>query len=200
MATVRHLGLFPGCIPKENPIPSEPLLNYGSVKTSMALYWRVKKFSGRASETTKAIFEIIAESEKSLVCGYSDEGENATGYNTTIDSGSLSQLMPLYQEIQGAETVVRWRMNFNSYDPGAREGWQVLNTLQPGYAYEMVPMEIEGCEDPFYFAAVTSIFEESEGIVAPGFRVEEYWPYDPSDGGGPIYDSTTGAQLRSFPS
>jgi hypothetical protein len=27
----------------------------------------------------------------------------------------------------------------------------------------------------------------------------EYWPYDPGDGGGPIYDSVTGAQLRGFP-
>lgn len=27
----------------------------------------------------------------------------------------------------------------------------------------------------------------------------EYWPYDPEDGGGPIYDITTGAQQRAFP-
>jgi hypothetical protein len=27
----------------------------------------------------------------------------------------------------------------------------------------------------------------------------EYWPYDPEDGGGPIYDSATGQQLRPFP-
>lgn len=27
----------------------------------------------------------------------------------------------------------------------------------------------------------------------------EYWTYDPEDGGGPIYDSTTGEQLRRFP-
>jgi hypothetical protein len=27
----------------------------------------------------------------------------------------------------------------------------------------------------------------------------EYWPYDPGDGFGPIYDSATGAQLRPFP-
>jgi hypothetical protein len=27
----------------------------------------------------------------------------------------------------------------------------------------------------------------------------EYWPYDPGDGLGPIYDSATGAQLRPFP-
>jgi hypothetical protein len=28
----------------------------------------------------------------------------------------------------------------------------------------------------------------------------EYWPYDPGDGGGPIYNSATGEQLRGFPS
>ena len=27
----------------------------------------------------------------------------------------------------------------------------------------------------------------------------EYWPYDPKDGGGPIYRSTNGRQLRQFP-
>ena len=27
----------------------------------------------------------------------------------------------------------------------------------------------------------------------------EYWPYDPGDGLGPIYDATTGAQLRASP-
>jgi hypothetical protein len=27
----------------------------------------------------------------------------------------------------------------------------------------------------------------------------EYWPYDPNDGLGPIYDSATGEQLRGFP-
>jgi hypothetical protein len=30
--------------------------------------------------------------------------------------------------------------------------------------------------------------------------IAEYWPYDPGDGGGPIYDSATGEQLRPFPS
>jgi len=35
--------------------------------------------------------------------------------------------------------------------------------------------------------------------VSASLVAEEYWPYDPQDGGGPIYDSATGAQLRSFP-
>jgi hypothetical protein len=196
MATVRHLGLFPRCIPKENPIPSEPLLNYGSLQSSVAFYWRVKKFSGTATIT--ATFEVIADSEKDLVCGYKEEGENIAGFN--VENGYMVRVEPFYQEINGSEgLVVKWRMNFGSFDAGAREGWQVLQTPQTGYEYALVPMEIEGCKDPFYFAVVTSIFEESEGLVVPEFRVEEYWPYDPNDGLGPIYDSATGAQLRAFP-
>jgi hypothetical protein len=37
--------------------------------------------------------------------------------------------------------------------------------------------------------------------VSAQFTLEatEYWPYDPGDGLGPIYDSVTGAQLREFP-
>jgi hypothetical protein len=38
-----------------------------------------------------------------------------------------------------------------------------------------------------------------EGSASMSIAAEEYWPYDPGDGGGPIYDSTTGAQLRPFP-
>jgi hypothetical protein len=30
-------------------------------------------------------------------------------------------------------------------------------------------------------------------------QATEYWPYDPGDGLGPVYDTTTGAQLRAFP-
>jgi hypothetical protein len=30
-------------------------------------------------------------------------------------------------------------------------------------------------------------------------KPQEYWPYDPKDGLGPIYDSETGEQLRGFP-
>jgi hypothetical protein len=30
-------------------------------------------------------------------------------------------------------------------------------------------------------------------------KAHEYWPYDPDDGSGPIYNSSTGEQLRPFP-
>lgn len=35
--------------------------------------------------------------------------------------------------------------------------------------------------------------------VRLSLRADEYWPYDPEDGGGPIYDIATGNQLRAFP-
>lgn len=31
-------------------------------------------------------------------------------------------------------------------------------------------------------------------------KPHEYWPYNPNDGLGPIYDKVTGEQLRPFPS
>jgi hypothetical protein len=37
------------------------------------------------------------------------------------------------------------------------------------------------------------------GYFSHTIAAEEYWPYDPGDGLGPIYDSTTGEQLREFP-
>ena len=38
-----------------------------------------------------------------------------------------------------------------------------------------------------------------EDSASMSITAEEYWPYDPGDGLGPIYNSTTGAQLRGFP-
>jgi hypothetical protein len=35
--------------------------------------------------------------------------------------------------------------------------------------------------------------------ISVDLEATEYWPYDPGDGGGPIYDSATGVQLRAFP-
>lgn len=38
-----------------------------------------------------------------------------------------------------------------------------------------------------------------DGFNGITIKPKEYWEYDPNDGGGPIYDSTTGQQLRPFP-
>lgn len=55
-------------------------------------------------------------------------------------------------------------------------------------------------------ATAGGYYNKPDAVPAPtdsaGFFTispSEYWTYDPGDGGGPIYDSTTGAQLRAFP-
>jgi hypothetical protein len=43
------------------------------------------------------------------------------------------------------------------------------------------------------------IFSSGFGAFSASIEANEYWPYDPEDGGGPIYDTLTGEQLRDFP-
>jgi hypothetical protein len=38
-----------------------------------------------------------------------------------------------------------------------------------------------------------------DGFTGVTIKPHSYWPYDPNDGLGPIYDSETGEQLRAFP-
>jgi hypothetical protein len=37
------------------------------------------------------------------------------------------------------------------------------------------------------------------GVADLTIKAAEFWPYDPGDGGGPIYDTNTGAQIRPMP-
>lgn len=49
--------------------------------------------------------------------------------------------------------------------------------------------------------SIKALLGNSEaGSASMSILAEDYWPYDPNDGGGPIYDSATGEQLRDFPS
>jgi hypothetical protein len=73
----------------------------------------------------------------------------------------------------------------NGSDSAVEEGedkplsWQIADSLG-------------SISKPFRYgsSSITGTFE-----ITPS----EYWPYDPNDGLGPIYDSTTGEQLRPFP-
>jgi hypothetical protein len=49
--------------------------------------------------------------------------------------------------------------------------------------------------------SISKPFRYGSSSITGTFEITpfEYWPYDPNDGLGPIYDSTTGEQLRAFP-
>ena len=63
-----------------------------------------------------------------------------------------------------------------------------------------VPLRLLGQTHYFNVYAVATVANE---ISQYGWKLEieadSYWEYDPGDGGGPIYDKDTGAQLRAFP-
>ena len=44
-----------------------------------------------------------------------------------------------------------------------------------------------------------ALIDHAEEYASGSVEAIEYWPYDPEDGLGPIYDKDTGAQLRPFP-
>jgi hypothetical protein len=71
------------------------------------------------------------------------------------------------------------------------------NALVPITAYKNTPLE----SSHFIKAYVQSIPVDPIEPPFAALEIEavEYWPYDPGDGGGPIYDKDTGAQLRAFP-
>lgn len=58
------------------------------------------------------------------------------------------------------------------------------------------PFNVQKAADLTYIVTGVVIDGVADVIITP----DTYWPYDPGDGGGPIYDTATGKQLRSFPS
>jgi hypothetical protein len=69
------------------------------------------------------------------------------------------------------------------------------------YISEPPPPDLD--DDPEFAAAIlernAALIAHAEEHADGSVEATEYWPYDPGDGGGPIYDSATGAQLRPFP-
>lgn len=214
MATVRHLGLLPFCITPSaiapNTDPEEVYYIAGvSPATLLRWYWRVKAWSVSASVTSSSPFTPgtvtydqtftannvrlgvsgsypAPQNEKDLVC------QRATSFNETL--GSVGPFnFQLFTD--GVNAVVK------SYEdlfyPLCNVGFDggnggVISTLS-GFGSAGGTISIDGLTVPSFLYPSTTA---GSVIITPA----EYWPYDPGDGGGPIYDSVTGAQLRGFPS
>lgn len=192
MATVRHIGLFPFC-PLENDDPVGANTHYPigvELETAMRWYWRVKTWSvtgsitKTATETVTGQMTVQAVSEKELVCngGIFDSLDNAGTTAALLFFLSIHKRDDLFYPELVVELV------------GATSS-PILHTLEDGAGT----------------SPVSGNFVTFDGIAVPCFRGNgataasltiapyQYHAYDPGDGAGPIYDSTTGAQLRPFP-
>lgn len=230
MAEVRHLGLFPWCVPVGiNGLISSlgPQYSYlaeleqgaghlwpvaFTQDQALNLFWRVKSIrvtspQNIVSAVGKVDSTFQSATETDLVCSANTE-TNIQAY--TLFSNNI---------VQGSLSIV-WQFMF--FDQLIQKYWMPVrvdftdDTLLPlGYGYTDYIMNAGsgaefggnisffGVELPLGFPNATNCGINGDQpctqLALGTIEAEEYWPYDPNDGGGPIYDSTTGAQLRAFP-
>ena len=208
MATVRHLGLLPWCVTPSavapNTDPEEVYYIAGvSSATLLKWYWRVKAWSASASVTSSSLFTTgtvtyeqtftannvrqgspgfsTPQDEKSLVC------RRRTYFNETVgDVGSF--YFEFFDAVKSHDDLYYPYLNIG-FDGG--NGAAILTLSGGGSSGGTI--SIDGINVPSFINPSTTA---GSVIITPA----EYWPYDPDDGGGPIYNSATGAQLRDFPS
>jgi len=229
MATVRHLGLFPWCIPRDEPEVNAPPLPppqdgtwfFGLTQNElMLLYWRIKKLRLYTANPALYVDGLVcpwAESEKDLVCtDYWDTQLfsywQIDNYPEPPDDDEAPSPTGLFH---GAEFSITFPWTFYSTE----------NNLYYLYCYGIWSSSdsrdpdpnnwVSGAAQTNYVAVESGSFGGNATLLgknwAAGHDSEntffeagsivpiEYWPYDPGDGLGPIYNSATGAQLRPFP-
>jgi hypothetical protein len=201
----------------------EGLLQTKAQATS--LYWRVKRWKAEGSflaispsETIEVPFgytyqrineqNVVCTSEKELVCAPKlTRQENLIEFTHPTYTNSFSMAsaefdIGLIQQpaaLTGAAGLVEKDKIYN---------WQYVNFFSD--TEELITGLLNSQKNLASIPATYSLsaFGSSQTVacgtnLAGSMTLEisaiEYWPYDPEDGGGPIYDITTGKQLRPFP-
>jgi hypothetical protein len=213
MATVRHINYFPQCVQSYEAFLARTTgiaTMTMNLEQAMAFFWRVKTFLlvEARQELENPPFVLINElyakpsiyqSERSLVCGIQAiAASNAE--DLSAGSGLFADTGILYKSENEESILVGFLCSMNA-------GENFLFNSQPYLFYnfdtdaeELSPLTGSGVIS-FLGHSFTFDLYSATGLPS-SIEVEaaEYWPYDPGDGGGPIYDSVTGAQLRDFPS
>jgi hypothetical protein len=214
MASVRHLGLLPFCF-------SDSAANggYGSttlgtsspypigvnLETLLRWYWKVKRWTVQANLTGTGIRNIPVSTsvEATFFNGNNNSSELTTEKQLVCqrsvvypgdDGSGQGLLMRMFDEgVQEVEELYYPSLSV-SYSNGAG----IVGTVgvEPQGQVSGGTITMDGLSIP------SLIYGQFNPIISGSITItaSEYWPYDPNDGGGPIYDSTTGAQLRGFPS
>jgi hypothetical protein len=175
--------------------------------------------------TTRSAFT----SEKDLVCAVVEGvGEDAFYYVPPFDSidftGSVLGIgytpqftadfqlqwlpfagLPLsykrgFSHLNGNGGIFNWvAFSYNTGDSGDFQYGTVF-VREPA---EVNPSSFAPTTIPISFLgktySINAVTVPENGSAEVTIEASEYWPYDPGDGLGPIYNSATGAQLRPFP-
>lgn len=201
MATVRRLGLFYNC-PLFNPASSEGYFNFfqgcaAPLKETVEFIWRVKRWNFQATLNPNW---ITVEST------YRDNlNEHEFGGPVLTNEKSLVCNSLIFTHYFGADRLDEdGAVVDTSYYLYAPE--LALGTAWPSNLYSPLHFFVSGLVPDamnrtgvltYQIDLAGQLYSEPAGFVS--MSPQEYWPYDPEDGAGPIYDSGTGAQLREFP-
>ncbi len=198
-------------------------LRFDSVALALAAYWRVRKWrvtgqtwfalgSGMAQilNIDRVIERNNVFSEQDLICwDGTDDSKKFTDFS--IDSFNPIQFAfqfpgsPVYA-IPPSIQATGW---FSTVFIGGNEEG-VFPTISTVKSPEDQPFTIElhllGQQQSIEARIVPTQTPQEvvddpswQGYVGFKITAAEYWPYDPNDGQGPIYDKDTGKQLRPFP-
>lgn len=199
-------------------------LRFDSVALALAAYWRVRKWRvtgqtwfgiGSGLVDILNIDRVIERnnvfSEQDLICwdGTDDSKKwgaflinsfsNGIAFNIQIPGSPVYGIPPSIQATGWFATV---------FIGGNDEGLfpTVTTVKSPEDEFFSIELNLLGQQQSIG-ARIASVETPQEVQDDPswqgyvGFKItaDEYWPYDPNDGGGPIYDKATGKQLRPFP-
>lgn len=204
MATVRHLGLLPFCIGSGDPSQQDfpHLYNIGlTARQLVEWFWRIKSWrldiDAFINESERFIRSDIVPvayldgnvepmdliNERDIVC---------------LNAGTAFSVEKCYPEllVQSGKCF-----GFGLFVSGGGFFPNLLrhdDLFYPAIAVNFFePINLSSAYDT-NTGTISAQVDPDPGAMS--ITPHEWWPYDPNDGGGPIYDSTTGAQLRSFPS
>jgi hypothetical protein len=208
VASVNHIGLFPFCITSpESDINAIFKQMTMTKELGMVFWWRVKNYrvdsaqltvgpddSGNFGEismpTGQMTLELPSEgisSEKNLVCDITRQFGVSLPFpnNVAVD-------LRIFPGANQSGSLIKMHMDVRC----------TLQTTQyfSGNGATPDPYTLGDCTISVLGEDLTfPIGGDFSGSASLEISASEYWPYDPGDGGGPIYDSATGAQIRSFP-
>ena len=197
-----------------------------TLEETLAFIWRVKKwkFEPTLTEGFSVVSSIyrdnlaLIKSEQDLVCRPLAFAHFFVAQGQVIDEeGSTLFLTSRYNYSPSLYAAQKWQNNL--YSPGHflyDQDFFFPNTFTPNlYIAGLGPRPpspfldissqapLDGdrpWEEMTRVGYLTYNITLKNGGGTVVMQPQEYWPYDPKDGGGPIYDSVTGEQLRPFPS
>jgi hypothetical protein len=196
-----------------------------NLEDTMAFFWRVKTwqiethFTG-FSVTHSTVDYLLPqnvnppEDERQLICEF-----YSFACDIRVEATKTAQSLPPfgpYEYIHRWSTFLSWSLGGNVpiYHPQS-QNFSIKFFDSAFYFYG------QGVRQPEHLGNLQFKFIARQGEYVPEYnsvagesrpeltendsvgyfilKPAEYWPYDPGDGLGPIYDSATGAQLRPFP-